>query len=180
MKLFRLLFCSASDLKFKPLKRLPFGPNSRLKQLDYKLPPPPPPDDFQYPKLPKNFILKGTYANRNRLLICWGVSLYGIVFLLYLAESKRYHRNWELIWLYWKGTTADPLDLSESLNMELRMKNRIEEVQSEDLDGVSAREARRRYLEAVPNQLHNYGMGSIDGAAMGPLSTGLGDPGSGY
>lgn len=129
------VYCSqgvSDDLRFKPLKRLPFaGRDTVIKHFDYVPPDPPPPQDF-YPKQPKHWQLRGTPANRTRNIISALFVLYGTTAMLigtYYIESigDRWFKRLS-------GRPTPSIDELATKEVEKKMRQRLTFRNSLDMD----------------------------------------------
>lgn len=156
---------SHPDVKHKPLKRLPFGPNTKPWRLDYKPPDPPMPDDF-YPRKPRHWILSGTPANKTRMTLTLIVCAYGFAGLSYAAYfwGDRYHR-WAK---FFTGRESPSLDERRTQMLENMLHQKHLLRSGTDVDD-------QRYAMKDLREISKYS-GRLDRGSRSITQKPLGDP----
>lgn len=154
------------DVKFKPLKRVPFGPQSSNQPYAFPKPPPIPPKDF-YPRKPEFWKLYGTeaYGNRNLSILLMGtsVTLLAAAIMYFRSETPR---NW---FKFFTGAPMPTMDEVEARLLAKRQKFMAMELElpphvTED----STHEERRLNSRFLGGHL-------VDGGALGYGGRGTGD-----
>lgn len=143
------------DVKYKPLKRLPFGKKSPQQVFTFAKPPPLPPKDF-YPRKPAFWKMYGTPAYNNRQMFSFGgcvlFSVIGLVLFTYKYDKPNQ------IFKFFMGSSFPTLDEVEARLMARQAK--LSAMEGLDLPSeIGKTVAQVRQENALHGNLSDFGSG---------------------